>query len=182
MPFGLKISHDVFQTRMDNITYGLPGMIFIHDDICIFGKTQQGHDETLLQLMKAASWNGLVFNSRKCHITEPKRITIILRINQLPSTISVRPWSQDHILGNKLAHGIGHHQKMYHFTGSNSGYATPYLKTTLAYYICTQPVQIHIDANEYGFGATLIQNNCPVAFASKTLTDVETQYANNEPE
>ena len=46
MPFGLKMSQDVFQMRMDNITDRLKGIISIHDDICVFGKTQQDHDKT----------------------------------------------------------------------------------------------------------------------------------------
>ena len=32
MPFSLKMSQDVFQMRMDQITDRLPGMIAIHDD------------------------------------------------------------------------------------------------------------------------------------------------------
>ena len=82
---------------------------------------------------------------------------------------------------NKLAHGIGHHQKTHHFTGLDS-ICTTLLKTTLTYYNCTQPVQILIDASEYGLGASLIQKNYPIAFASKTLTDVETRYTNTEHE
>ena len=38
------------------------------------------------------------------------------------------------------------------------------------------------NASEYGLGAALIQNNRPIAFASKTLTDIETRYANVERE
>ena len=54
------------------------------------------------------------------------------------------------------------------------------LKTTLAYYDRTQPLAIQTDASEYGLGTALLQNNSPIAFASKTLTDVETRYANIE--
>ena len=43
-------------------------------------------------------------------------------------------------------------------------------------------LEIHTDASEYGLGAALIQDNRPIAFASKTLTDVETRYANIECE
>ena len=52
------------------------------------------------------------------------------------------------------------------------------LKTTLAYYDDTKPVEVHTDASEYGLGAALIQHNKPVAFASKTLTPVESRYGN----
>ena len=55
-------------------------------------------------------------------------------------------------------------------------------KTILAYYDQTQPLILQTDASKYGFGAALIQNNRPITFASKTLTDVETRYANIERE
>ena len=54
------------------------------------------------------------------------------------------------------------------------------LKTTLAYYDRSQPLTIQTDASEYGLGAALLQNNRPIAFAYKTLTDMETRYANIE--
>ena len=54
------------------------------------------------------------------------------------------------------------------------------LKTTLAYYDRSQPLSIQTDASEYGLGTALLQNNRPIAFASKTLTDVEPGYANIE--
>ena len=72
MPFGLKMSQDVFQMRMDQITDRLPGVIAIYGDICIYGKTQEQHNKHLLQLLKTASKNGFVFNSRKCHISKPQ--------------------------------------------------------------------------------------------------------------
>ena len=56
------------------------------------------------------------------------------------------------------------------------------LNTTLAYFDCTKPVVIQTDASEYGLGAALLQDGRPIAFASKTLTDVETRYANIERE
>ena len=56
------------------------------------------------------------------------------------------------------------------------------IKTTLAYYNCTKPVEVHTDASEYRLGAALIQHNKPVAFSSKTLTPVESKYANIERE
>ena len=72
MPFGLKMSQDVFQMRMDQITDRLPGIIAIHDDICVYGKTREEHNTNLLELMKTSSKNGLVFNSHKCSIRQPQ--------------------------------------------------------------------------------------------------------------
>ena len=62
MPFGLKMAQDVFQMRMDQITESLPGVIAIHNDICVFGKTQE-HEKHLIQLMMTASVRGLVFKA-----------------------------------------------------------------------------------------------------------------------
>ena len=56
------------------------------------------------------------------------------------------------------------------------------LKTTLAYYDCTKPLVLQTDASEYGLNTALLQNNRPIAFTSKTLTDVETRYVNIERE
>ena len=72
MPFGLKMSQDVLQMCMDQITDRLPGNIAIHDDICVYSKTQEQHNKHLLQCMKTAAKQGLVFNSNKCHISQPQ--------------------------------------------------------------------------------------------------------------
>ena len=53
---------------------------------------------------------------------------------------------------------------------------------TLAYYNRSKPVVVQTDVSEYGLGTVLIQNGCPITFASKSLTDVETHYANIERE
>ena len=57
-----------------------------------------------------------------------------------------------------------------------------YNKTTLANFDHTKPSVIQTDASEYSLGAALLQDGRPIAFASKTLTDVKTRYANIEHE
>ena len=64
----------------------------------------------------------------------------------------------------------------------NSWICNTLLKTILAYYDRTQPLVLQTNASEYGLSVALLQNNRPIAFASKTLTDVETRYANIERE
>ena len=58
--------------------------------------------------------------------------------------------------------------------------------TPLRYYNRNLPVTVQADASLRGLGACLIQQHKgkdqPIAFASKSLTDVETQYANIERE
>ena len=54
--------------------------------------------------------------------------------------------------------------------------------TTLRYYDARKPVVIQVDASQSGIGAVLLQDGQPVAYASKSLTDVEQRYANIERE
>uniref|UniRef100_A0A8C5HEF5 Gypsy retrotransposon integrase-like protein 1 n=1 Tax=Gouania willdenowi TaxID=441366 RepID=A0A8C5HEF5_GOUWI len=52
----------------------------------------------------------------------------------------------------------------------------------LSYYDVKQPVTLTCDASCFGLGAACLQNGKPVAFASRTLTDTETRYAQIEKE
>ena len=54
--------------------------------------------------------------------------------------------------------------------------------TTLHYFDVCRPVIIQVDASKKGLGAALLQDGCPVAFASKVLTPTEQCYANIECE
>ena len=72
MPFGLKMSQDVFQMWMDQATDHSPNIIAIHDDICIIGHTPEEYVEPLLCLMHSAKDHGIISNSAKCHIRQPQ--------------------------------------------------------------------------------------------------------------
>lgn len=52
----------------------------------------------------------------------------------------------------------------------------------LKYYDMNAEVTLQCDASEKGLGATLLQNGQPVAFASRTLSQVEQRYAQIEKE
>ena len=68
MPFGAKMSQDVFQLRMDAILEECPGVIGIHDDIVIFGVDQEDHDANLINLLNVCQKEGLVLNSKKLEL------------------------------------------------------------------------------------------------------------------
>ena len=72
MPFGLVMSQDVFQQKMDQILEQCPGTIGIADDVAVFGRTEEEHDQSLHNLMQVAAKSGLVFNSKKCIIKAPQ--------------------------------------------------------------------------------------------------------------
>ncbi|CAC5421268.1 unnamed protein product [Mytilus coruscus] len=52
----------------------------------------------------------------------------------------------------------------------------------LSFYDVSKPVTVSCDASRCGLGAMLIQDNKPVAYASRSLTDAESRYANIERE
>ena len=49
---------------------------------------------------------------------------------------------------------------------------------TLTYFDPQKETVLQVDASKKGLGATLMQENKPVAFASKAVTDTESRYAN----
>ncbi|PIK51509.1 hypothetical protein BSL78_11614 [Apostichopus japonicus] len=71
LPFGLSVSQDIFQAKMDQILELCPGTFGISDDIGVYGKTEEEHDQNLHRLMKVAREKGLVFNYEKCEIKKP---------------------------------------------------------------------------------------------------------------
>ena len=54
MPFGAKMSQDVFQMKMDLIMEKGTGVISIHNDIVIYGTSKKDHDANLINLLNVA--------------------------------------------------------------------------------------------------------------------------------
>ena len=215
MPLGLKMSQDVFQMWMDQITDRLPGIIAIHDDICVYGNYIAEHDHNLLQLMKTAQGQGLVFNSRKCAICQSKisfygAIFTVQGMRPDPAKVQALqdlPAPQNQKQLQSLLGLINYLQPFLPSLASKTKFlrqqvtnweripstdqafnhlkfwvCNMFLKTTLIYYDCTKLLVLQTNASEYGLCVALLQNNRPIAFTSKALTDVETRYANIERE
>ena len=73
-PFGLCVSQDIFQQKMDFILEKCHGTVGIADSVAVHGPTEAEHDVNLHNLMMVAWQHGLVFNLGKCKIKE-SRIT-----------------------------------------------------------------------------------------------------------
>ena len=52
----------------------------------------------------------------------------------------------------------------------------------LTYFDVAKPVTVSCDASKSGLGAMLLQDEKPIAFASRSITETETRYANSENE
>ena len=213
MPFGLKMSQDVFQMWMDQITNRLPGITAIH--ICVCSKDTTENDNNLLKLMQTAQDHGLVFNSNKCTICQPQisfygaifsaqgmkpdpaKVQTLQDLpapqnpKQLQSFLGLinylKPFlpslaSKTIFLREQVTNWDWNPSTDQSFHCLKSWICNTLLRTTLAYYDCTQPLVLQTDASEYGLSTALILNNRPITFTSKTLTGVETRYTNIERE
>ena len=65
MPFGLKVSGDVFQERLGRVLRLVPGVLGITEDIVIHGAMENTHSRTVLILCETARLNNLSLNSKK---------------------------------------------------------------------------------------------------------------------
>ncbi|XP_035676225.1 uncharacterized protein K02A2.6-like [Branchiostoma floridae] len=70
LPFGLKVSQDVFQRKIDETYRGCKGAIGIADDIQVYGKTDDDHDFHLHEAMEKTRQAGIKLNASKCIIKE----------------------------------------------------------------------------------------------------------------
>ncbi|KAK2704750.1 hypothetical protein QYM36_016963 [Artemia franciscana] len=65
-PFGLVSAQDEFQRQMDKIFKGLEGIRILINDILIYGKSQEEHNNRLCAVLKRAREKGVRFNWEKC--------------------------------------------------------------------------------------------------------------------
>ena len=72
MPFGMKMSQDVFQIQMDRILEQCPGMIGIHDNVIIYGYMREDHDSNLINFLNVCQWKAFASLQRSwnCAVTE----------------------------------------------------------------------------------------------------------------
>ena len=217
MPFGVKMSQDVFQMKMDLIMERCPGVISIHNDIVVYGVSDEDHDANLINLLNVAQVEGLVLNSKKLELKRlrvsffgveysadgmhpcPKKIQGITEMTphidkeQLASFIGMETY-----MGNFMPHLSHHTEPLWAmlkqeavFTWDEMANASfQKIKDLIAksatkplrYYDQRKPVTVQVDASQRGLGTCLLQEGEPIAYASKSLTDTETRYANIERE
>ena len=72
LPFGLKVSADVFQERLNAVLKEVKGITGCIDDILTRGVDSRDHDVNLLQLLETARMNGIKFNPKKLQFKTSK--------------------------------------------------------------------------------------------------------------
>ena len=69
MPFGLRMSQDVFQLKIDETYRNCKGAVGIADDVQVFG-TEGTHDTNLHEAMERTRQAGLKLNYEKCQVKQ----------------------------------------------------------------------------------------------------------------
>ena len=65
LPFGVRVSQDVFQKKLDHAYEGIPNVTGIADDIIVSGATAEEHDKALIAMLEASCRNNIGLNSEK---------------------------------------------------------------------------------------------------------------------
>lgn len=215
MPYGLKMSQDIFQAKIDQTFEGCPGVIGIADDIVIYGKTESEHDQNLRKMINRCQKSGLKLNPNKCKIKQdkikfygiicskdgikpdPAKVSVLKEMKspqnqqELQSFLGLTTYMGKFIpktsiltapLRELLKENTHFQWNASHEAAFNDIKAAISDDTTLVYFDSKKPITLQVDASMKGIGAALLQEGRPVAFASKSLSDEETRYANIERE
>ena len=70
--FGVSSAVEIFQNNICETLAGIPGAINLSDDILVFGKTQEEHDQALEATFKRLRESGLTLNRNKCVYNQPQ--------------------------------------------------------------------------------------------------------------
>ena len=65
LPMGSIVAQDVFQRKLDAIFLSIPGVTGIADDMIIYGRNDQEHDEHLVNSLEICRKNTLTLNPDK---------------------------------------------------------------------------------------------------------------------
>ena len=69
LPFGISSAPEHFQRRMSEVLSDLEGVVGLVDDVLIYSKTQEEHDQRLHPVLKRIEEANLTLNRQKCEFS-----------------------------------------------------------------------------------------------------------------
>jgi hypothetical protein len=72
--FGLSSASEIYQYVIQQVLQGIPGARNISDDIIIFGKDQENHNQQLELTLARVAERGLTLNREKCVFSVPELV------------------------------------------------------------------------------------------------------------
>ncbi|XP_062600865.1 uncharacterized protein K02A2.6-like [Saccostrea cucullata] len=165
LPFGLKNSQDIFQQKIDQCFEGMSGVAAIVDDILVYGRTPQEHNDNLIKVLDKCRSVGIKMNKEKLQVG-------VQEVEYFGHILSADGLKPDPSKDTPLAQAF---QKVKDLITRTPGPLLTYLDSG-------KPVVLETDASQFGLGAALLQDGKPVAFALKSLTPAEIKYAQIEKE
>ena len=192
LPFGEKVSQDIFQCKLDEILRDIPNVAGIADDILVFGSSDIEHDQAFINMLETCRKNNVGLNSEAIkNIRVPANAaelhTILGMVNYLNRfsvklaeyTAPLRELTKKHV----HFRWEPHHQAA--LDRIKKELSSPRI---ISFYDPNPatPTILQCDASQIGLGAWLRQDSNGseqvVAMASRALTDTEKRYSNIERE
>lgn len=221
LPFGLSVSSEIFQRKLQEAMEGLEGVHIIADDVIVGGVGSDlcgatcNHDDRLVTFLERCRQKGIVLNASKFELRksqiklagfvvgvdgtrpDPDRVKAI---TDMPAPTDVQ--SARRFLGviNFLAKFIPHMttivkpiqallgKDIVWSWGPEHDRAVAKVKAlisaapVLSHFDASKPLIVQCDASRDGLGAVLLQNDHPLTYASRSLTQAECNYAQIEKE
>ncbi|PFX29405.1 Uncharacterized protein K02A2.6 [Stylophora pistillata] len=166
--FGTVISQELFHEEVKKTIAGVQGAKNITDDIIVYGKTPELHDQALRDTLQKLKLNGLTLNRAKClfdqsHIEVFGYVLSAERISPDPA----KRWAErEQESFMKIKHSL-------------------FNNATLAYYEVGAEAEVIVDASPVGLGAMLTQKkkdgHRPVTYISRSLSSVEQRPWKDHP-
>ena len=70
LPFGVSSASEIFQREMSDMLQDLPGVAVYQDDIIVYGRSMQEHDDNLRAVFEEVKKSGMKLNKSKCKIRQ----------------------------------------------------------------------------------------------------------------
>ena len=221
LPFGLKVSSEIFQKRLLAAVGDVRGVVCIADDLVVYGvgATQEeavrDHDCKLRSLLSRCRETGIRLNPDKLRLRQPSVVFLghvvsqqglnvdpdkVRAVREMPPPSDIKALQRFNGFVNYLSKFVPHlttiNEPLRRLTlkdaefvwAEEQQHAFQQLQSllssapTLRFFDNTKPVVVQSDASKYGLGAVLLQDNQPLAYASRALSSAETRYANIEKE